>query len=119
MVGLSRRIPTFATSSQDSDALSLHHTQMEKLCDEPGRIRTFAPLLKRQVLSSILATGSFVNLERETRFELAASSLADLRSSLFELLPLGELVRRERLELSVRRLRGDCFTRLAYGARSA
>jgi hypothetical protein len=27
------------------------------------------------------------------------------------------LVRRERLELSVRRLRGDCFTRLAYGAR--
>ena len=26
------------------------------------------------------------------------------------------LVRRERLELSVRRLRGDCFTRLAYGA---
>lgn len=26
-------------------------------------------------------------------------------------------VRRERLELSVRRLRGDCFTRLAYGAR--
>ena len=27
------------------------------------------------------------------------------------------MVRRERLELSVRRLRGDCFTRLAYGAR--
>jgi hypothetical protein len=27
-------------------------------------------------------------------------------------------VRRERLELSVRRLRGDCFTRLAYGAKS-
>ena len=26
-------------------------------------------------------------------------------------------MRRERLELSVRRLRGDCFTRLAYGAR--
>ena len=32
--------------------------------------------------------------------------------------PKSNLVRRERLELSVRRLRGDCFTRLAYGARS-
>ena len=57
-------------------------------------------------------------MERETRFELAASSLADLRSQAVELLPLTfhELVRRERLELSLRRLRGDCFTRLAYGA---
>jgi hypothetical protein len=48
---------------------------------EPGRIRTFDPLLKRQVLSSILATGPLMTLERETRLELAASSLADLRSS--------------------------------------
>ena len=63
-------------------------------------------------------------MERETRIELAASSLADLRSLPIELLPLEitvakcGLVRRERLELSVRRLRGDCFTRLAYGAKS-
>jgi hypothetical protein len=27
--GLDRRIPTSATSSQDSDALSLHHVQVE------------------------------------------------------------------------------------------
>jgi hypothetical protein len=47
--GPGRRIPTSATSSQDLDALSLHHTRMEKLFGEPGRIRTFDPLLKRQV----------------------------------------------------------------------
>jgi hypothetical protein len=91
------------------------------------------------VPSAILATGSDVILERETRFELAASSLADLRSGQLSYsrlindgilterrcgalqsatgLPHLKLVRRERLELSLRRLRGDCFTRLAYGAR--
>jgi hypothetical protein len=39
--------------------LPLHHTQNEN-CDEPGRTRTFDPLLKRQVPLSILATGSLM-----------------------------------------------------------
>jgi hypothetical protein len=37
LFGPGRRIPTFATSSQDSDALSLHHTRIEnRLVSQEG-----------------------------------------------------------------------------------
>lgn len=91
----------------------------EKTFGEPGRIRTFDPLLKRQVPSSILATGPLRDLwsgRRESNSQpqvWRTCALCQLSYS-----RVLELVRRERLELSIRRLRGDCFTRLAYGART-
>ena len=55
-------------------------------------------------------------LEREARIELAASSMAYLRSHPSELLPrvYGFLMGQVRFELTLRRLRGDCFRPLSY-----
>jgi hypothetical protein len=44
--GPGRRIPTSATSSQDLDALSLHHTRMEKLLVSQEGLEPSIPCLK-------------------------------------------------------------------------